>query len=135
MADDSSSAVSDNEEQKTVGITIAEDIVVTKYKMAAEITNKVLKELVDKCVGGASTVQLCEFSDNRILEETAKIFKKEKHLKKGISFPTCISANNCICHFSPLKSDPDYIIKDGDLIKMFVFNLFLDFFSDFKLRN
>ena len=122
MADDSSSAVSDNEEQKTVGITIAEDIVVTKYKMAAEITNKVLKELVDKCVSGASTVQLCEFSDNRILEETAKIFKKEKHLKKGISFPTCISANNCICHFSPLKSDPDYIIKDGDLLKMFVFN-------------
>lgn len=118
MADDSSSAVSDNEEQKTVGITIAEDIVVTKYKMAAEITNKVLKELVDKCVSGASTVQLCEFSDNRILEETAKIFKKEKHLKKGISFPTCISANNCICHFSPLKSDPDYIIKDGDLLKI-----------------
>ena len=124
MADDSSSAVSDNEEQKTVGITIAEDIVVTKYKMAAEITNKVLKELVEKCVSGASTVQLCELSDNRILEETAKIFKKEKHLKKGISFPTCISANNCICHFSPLKSDPDYIIKDGDLLKMFVINFF-----------
>lgn len=40
MADDSSSAVSDTEEQKEVGTTIAEDIVVTKYKMASEITNR-----------------------------------------------------------------------------------------------
>lgn len=119
MADDSSSsAASDNEEQKQEKTTIAEDIVVTKYKMAAEITNRVLKEVIEKCVPGASTVAVCEFSDSRVLEETNKIFKKEKNLKKGIAFPTCISANNCICHFSPLKSDPDYIFKDGDLVKV-----------------
>jgi len=45
-------------------------------------------------------------------------FKKEKNMKKGTAFPTCISCNNCICHFSPLRSDPDYTIKDGDLIKI-----------------
>lgn len=116
MSDDSSNAASDNEEKTPT--TIAEDIVVTKYKMAAEITNRVLKEIMDKCVNGASTIQLCEFGDNRLLDETSKVFKKEKNLKKGISFPTCISANNCICHYSPLKSDPDYILKDGDLIKI-----------------
>lgn len=44
MAD--SSSASDNEEQKTVGTTIAEDLVVTKYKMAAEITNR-KKEFID----------------------------------------------------------------------------------------
>jgi hypothetical protein len=39
MADESNqSGASDTEEQK--GITIAEDLVVTKYKMAAEITNR-----------------------------------------------------------------------------------------------
>lgn len=38
---------------------------------------------MDKCVPGASTVAVCEFSDNRVLEETNKIFKKEKNLKKG----------------------------------------------------
>jgi hypothetical protein len=39
MADESNnSVVSDNEEQK--GTTIAEDLVVTKYKMASEITNR-----------------------------------------------------------------------------------------------
>jgi methionine aminopeptidase len=63
-------------------------------------------------------MELCSFGDSRILEETAKVFKKAKNLKKGIAFPTCISANNTICHFSPLKSDPDYQIKDGDLVKM-----------------
>lgn len=118
MADDSSSAASDNEEQKTTEVTIAADLVVTKYKMASEITNRVLKELMDKCVPGASTVEMCKLGDSRIVEETSKVFKKEKNMKKGISFPTCISANNCICHFSPLNSDPDYIIKDGDLIKV-----------------
>lgn len=36
----------------------------------------------------------------------------------GIAFPTCVSVNNCVCHHSPLKSDPDVILKDGDLVKM-----------------
>jgi curved DNA binding protein len=117
MADESNqSGASDTEEQK--GTTIAEDLVVTKYKMAAEITNRVLKELMDKSVAGASTIQLCELGNSRLNEETGKVFKKEKNLKKGIAFPTCISANNCICHFSPLKSDPDYVLKDGDLVKL-----------------
>jgi len=52
-------------------------------------------------------------------EETGKVFKKEKELKKGIAFPTCVSVNNCICHFSPLKSEPDYILKDGDVVKLY----------------
>jgi len=99
MADESNhSGASDTEEQK--GTTIAEDLVVTKYKMAAEITNRVLKELMDKSVAGASTIQLCELGNSRLNEETGKVFKKEKHLKKGIAFPTCISANNCMSLFT-----------------------------------
>ncbi|XP_061112593.1 proliferation-associated protein 2G4-like isoform X2 [Conger conger] len=50
--------------------------------------------------------------------ETGKIFKKEKEMKKGIAFPTSVSVNNCVCHFSPLKSDPDYTLKEGDLVKV-----------------
>jgi len=26
--------------------------------------------------------------------------------------------NNCICHFSPLNSEPDYLLKDGDVAKI-----------------
>ena len=36
----------------------------------------------------------------------------------GTAFPTCVSVNNCVCHFSPLKSDVDYMLKDGDLVKV-----------------
>lgn len=36
----------------------------------------------------------------------------------GIAFPCCISVNNCICHFSPLNSEPDYILQDGDMAKI-----------------
>lgn len=119
MSDNDSSSGSDNEqEKKTVGTTIADDLVVTKYKMASEITNRVLKEVMMKCVPNTSSVEVCAFGDQRILEETEKVFKKEKNMKKGSAFPTCISCNNCICHFSPLRSDKDYLIKDGDLVKI-----------------
>ncbi|KAL1763928.1 proliferation-associated protein 2G4 [Sigmodon hispidus] len=98
--------------------TIAEDLVVTKYKMGGDITNRVLRSLVDASSSGVSVLSLCEKGDAMIMEETGKIFKKEKEMKKGIAFPTSISVNNCVCHFSPLKCDQDYILKEGDLVKI-----------------
>jgi hypothetical protein len=38
---------------------------------------------MDKCVENASAVEVCQFGDSRLLEETSKVFKKEKNLKKG----------------------------------------------------
>merc|ERR1712112_505544 len=98
--------------------TIADDLVVTKYKMAAEIVNKVLKELVEACKPDASVRDLCVLGDKRLTEETGKAFKKDKKLQKGLAFPTCISVNNCICHYSPLFSEPDTILADGDMVKI-----------------
>jgi methionine aminopeptidase len=43
----------------------------------------VLKQVIDKCVVGASVREICEFGDSLLLEETSKVFKKEKELKKG----------------------------------------------------
>uniref|UniRef100_A0A671VTE6 Proliferation-associated 2G4, b n=1 Tax=Sparus aurata TaxID=8175 RepID=A0A671VTE6_SPAAU len=98
--------------------TIADDLVVTKYKMGAEIANQALKTIVGAAMAGVSVLSLCEKGDAFITVETGKIFKKEKDMKKGIAFPTCVSVNNCVCHHSPLKSDPDVILKDGDLVKI-----------------
>eukprot|EP00090_Calanus_glacialis_P014739 TRINITY_DN235_c0_g1_i1.p1 TRINITY_DN235_c0_g1~~TRINITY_DN235_c0_g1_i1.p1 ORF type:complete len:390 (-),score=126.30 TRINITY_DN235_c0_g1_i1:226-1395(-) len=98
--------------------TIADDLVVTKYKMSAEIVNKVLKELVDTCKATGSVRDLCILGDKRLTEETGKAFKKDKKLSKGIAFPTCVSVNNCICHFSPLTTEPDVILADGDMVKI-----------------
>ena len=39
-------------------------------------------------------------------------------MKKGIAFPTCLSVNNCICHFSPSKNDPDLLLKEDDVVKI-----------------
>ncbi|XP_075232328.1 proliferation-associated protein 2G4 [Lycorma delicatula] len=98
--------------------TIAEDLVVTKYKMAGDIVNRVLQQVIDRCIIGASVREICIYGDELLLEETSKVFKREKELKKGIAFPTCVSVNNCICHFSPLPSQPDYILKDEDVVKV-----------------
>uniref|UniRef100_A0A0G2JVS2 Proliferation-associated 2G4 n=1 Tax=Rattus norvegicus TaxID=10116 RepID=A0A0G2JVS2_RAT len=87
--------------------TIAEDLVVTKYKMGGDIANRVLRSLVEASSSGVSVLSLCEKGDAMIMEETGKIFKKEKEMKKGIAFPTSISVNNC-----------DYILKEGDLVKI-----------------
>ncbi|KAK2885569.1 hypothetical protein Q8A67_016406 [Cirrhinus molitorella] len=99
-------------------LTIADDLVVTKYKMGADIANQALKVLIEAAKPGVSVLSLCEKGDAFITAETGKVFKKEKEMKKGIAFPTCVSVNNCVCHFSPLKSDPDYTLKDGDLVKI-----------------
>jgi len=97
---------------------ISDDLVVTKYKMAAEIVNRVLKECCEGSIEGASVRGLCEKGDKRMEEETAKAFKKDKKVQKGIAFPTCISVNNCICHYSPLFSEKDILLKKGDMVKI-----------------
>ena len=45
----------------------------------------VLRQVIEKCVAGASVVDLCELGDQMILEETSKVYKKEKEMKKGMS--------------------------------------------------
>ncbi|XP_014680419.1 PREDICTED: proliferation-associated protein 2G4-like [Priapulus caudatus] len=82
------------------------------------MVNRSLKKVIEKVAVGASVKELCELGDSLLTEETGKVFKKEKEMKKGIAFPTCISVNNCICHFSPLKSDNDVILQDGDMVKI-----------------
>ena len=42
-----------------------------------------MKQLMEKCIAGAKVVDVCEFGDQRLLEETSKVYKKEKDMKKG----------------------------------------------------
>ncbi|XP_071822100.1 proliferation-associated protein 2G4-like [Apostichopus japonicus] len=98
-------------------LTISNDLVVTKYKMAGDMVNCILKEVHAAIAPGKKVLEICEFGDNRLLEETGKVYKN-KDIKKGIAFPTCISINNCVCHFSPLRSDKEVEFKEGDLVKV-----------------
>lgn len=108
----------DNDSSDEEELTIADDVVVTKYKMASDMANSILKKIIAECKNGASARSICELGDKLVLEETGKVYKKEKELKKGIGFPTCISINNIVCHFSPLHSEADNILQDGDLVKI-----------------
>jgi curved DNA binding protein len=61
-------------------------------------------------------VELCEAGDKYIEDECAKIYK-DKKVTKGIGFPTCISPNTMVGHFSPM-ADEKMEIKAGDMLKI-----------------
>ncbi|KAL3102236.1 hypothetical protein niasHS_003645 [Heterodera schachtii] len=115
---DSSEASNESVDEAKEETTPANDKVLTKYSMAAEIVNTVLKELISEVKEGVEVGHLCSVGDNRLLELTGNLFKKEKSVQKGISMPTCISVDNCVCHFSPLKSEPPVLLKQGQLVKV-----------------
>ena len=41
----------------------------------------------------------------------------KRKIERGVAFPTCISVNNTVCHFSPLASD-ETVLEECDMIKM-----------------
>lgn len=43
-----------------------------------------LNTLIEKCKAGASVISICETGDQLLTEETSKVYKKEKDMKKGI---------------------------------------------------
>ncbi|KAL4440303.1 hypothetical protein ABPG75_003304 [Micractinium tetrahymenae] len=95
--------------------TLANPDVVTKYKAAAKIVNAAMAAVIEACKAGAKVVDICEKGDSLMLEGVGKDFKG-KEIEKGIAVPTCISVNNCVGHFSPMKCTLE--LKDGDLVKI-----------------
>ena len=82
-----------------------------------ELYLDVLEQVIAKCVAGASIAEVCAFGDNEIEKEVKKCFTKDKKMEKGVGFPTCVSVNNIVGHYSPLKSE-DSQLKEGDLAKI-----------------
>ncbi|KAJ7536134.1 hypothetical protein O6H91_12G057500 [Diphasiastrum complanatum] len=106
----------ENKEEKELDLTSAD--VVTKYKLAAEIANKALQLVISECKPGAKVVDLCEKGDAFIRAQTANVYKNaKKKIEKGVAFPTCVSPNNTVCHFSPLASD-ETVLGDNDIVKI-----------------
>ena len=74
--------------------------------------------LLQNIKAGTNVVEICKHGDQMIEELCASRNKKIKPQNKGIAFPTCISRNNCVGHFSPLPEDEPVTLNDGDLVKM-----------------
>lgn len=86
-----------------------------------DICIDVITKLIPELVAGKRVVELCTLGDQLIDAGVAGIYNnpKRKVDSKGVAFPTCISINNCVGHFSPLKDDTT-VLKDGDVVKMYV---------------
>jgi len=124
--DDVSSVDVDEEKDEVEDEEAANDLsdsdVVTKYRAAGTIANEVLAKVMAACVPGVKAVELCQLGDDAIEELVGKIYngkaKDGKKVDKGIAFPTCISPNACVGHYSPLASEDTVEIKEGDLVKI-----------------
>ncbi|KAK9312173.1 peptidase M24, structural domain-containing protein [Lipomyces starkeyi] len=109
--------MSDSEE---VDYSLANPDTLTKYKLAGEISAKVLDKVKAACVDGANVMEISILGDKLIEEETAKVYKGKKGIAKGIAFPTAVSPNHIATHLSPLPSEPEaeLTLKDGDVVKI-----------------
>ncbi|KAG8085267.1 hypothetical protein GUJ93_ZPchr0010g9999 [Zizania palustris] len=109
---------SDDEVREEKELDLSSSDVVTKYKDAAEIANNALKLVVSLCQPKAKIVDICEKGDSFIREQTGNIYKNVKRkIERGVAFPTCLSVNNTVCHFSPLTSD-EAVLEENDLVKI-----------------
>lgn len=59
------------------------------------------------CVPGADIYTVTQEGDKFMEEELRKVFnnKKSKKLERGIAFPTCVSVNNIMGHYSPMQDE------------------------------
>eukprot|EP01056_Protomagalhaensia_sp_Gyna25_P002318 Protomagalhaensia_sp_Gyna_25__2317@NODE_2275_length_1179_cov_218_585088_g1884_i0_p1_GENE_NODE_2275_length_1179_cov_218_585088_g1884_i0NODE_2275_length_1179_cov_218_585088_g1884_i0_p1_ORF_typecomplete_len383_score62_72Peptidase_M24/PF00557_24/8_4e35P_C10/PF14974_6/3_3e02P_C10/PF14974_6/0_27_NODE_2275_length_1179_cov_218_585088_g1884_i0291135 len=90
-----------------------------KYAKAAEIANTVMAETLQKCVPKASIREICEEGDARIKQLCQAGSKGPEKIKRGIAFPTCVSINEIIGHYSPMDDTRDpKELKEGDLVKV-----------------
>ncbi|KAI8924175.1 peptidase M24, structural domain-containing protein [Entophlyctis helioformis] len=96
------------------------DVVLAKYQAAGEIANKALAAVLAAAVDGASVLQLCSLGDAKIGELAKAAYAKDKKLRKGIAFPTCVSPATALCSLSPLPSDPEagITLKTGDVVRV-----------------
>lgn len=93
--------------------------ILDKHKAAADICNAALELAITKCVDGADISAVCSEVDAFIGEELLKVFsnKKSKKLERGIAFPTCISVNHIVGHYSPCTDDSTKL-KTEDVCKV-----------------
>eukprot|EP00274_Cyanoptyche_gloeocystis_P003037 CAMPEP_0196651536 /NCGR_PEP_ID=MMETSP1086-20130531/544_1 /TAXON_ID=77921 /ORGANISM="Cyanoptyche gloeocystis , Strain SAG4.97" /LENGTH=418 /DNA_ID=CAMNT_0041981599 /DNA_START=28 /DNA_END=1284 /DNA_ORIENTATION=+ len=120
----SSDSEEDQEEEQEQDISSQE--VVTKYRLAGDIVNRSLQKVIAECRPGALVVALCDLGDKAIVDETKVVYTKTKIEKgvasplveKGVAFPTCVSVNNCVGHYSPLASESTLTLNAGDIVKI-----------------
>ncbi|KAH7349912.1 peptidase M24, structural domain-containing protein [Plectosphaerella cucumerina] len=107
-------------DDKAVDYTLNNPDTLTKYKTAAQISEKVLAAVSKLCVPGAKIVEVCEKGDALLEEELGKVYRGKK-INKGFSHPTTVSPSAYVTPYTPLKTDEAEAateIKAGEAIKI-----------------
>jgi curved DNA binding protein len=79
-----------------------------------------LEKAISLCVEGADVSTVCGEVDTFIEAELLKVFsnKKSKKLVRGIGFPTCLSINEVMGHFSPTTGEDSVKLANEMLVKI-----------------
>ncbi|KAM7200267.1 Peptidase M24, structural domain containing protein [Rhypophila sp. PSN 637] len=107
-------------EKEEVDYTLNNPDTLTKYKTAAQISEKVLAEVSKLCVAGEKIVEICEKGDKLIEEELAKVYRGKK-ITKGFSHPTTVSPSSFVTPYTPLAGDEkekDVVLQAGEPVKI-----------------
>lgn len=93
--------------------------ILDQYKAASLIADAAMKHAMSLCVVDADVYTVCQTTDKFIEEELLKVYngKKTKKIERGLAFPTCVSLNNIVGHYSPL-ADESIKLKEGDVAKI-----------------
>ncbi|WWC67880.1 DNA-binding protein, 42 kDa [Kwoniella pini CBS 10737] len=109
------------EEEKKVEEKGLNNDTLTKYTTAGQALGEVLKKFIPSITAGKKVLDLCIEGDKLVNDTVAPLWNKAKNgvkVGKGSAFPTSISVNNVVSHVSPLPSDPEIVLKDGDVVKI-----------------
>ncbi|KAI2612537.1 Creatinase/aminopeptidase [Hypoxylon fragiforme] len=90
-------------DEKEIDYSLANPDTLTKYRVAATISEKVLAAVSKLCVAGEKVVTICQKGDKLIEEEVAKVYRTTK--LKGFSHPTTVSPASYVTPYTPLASD------------------------------
>jgi curved DNA binding protein len=107
-------------EESQTDYTLNNPDTLTKYKVAGQISEKILATVTSWCVPNAKIVELCEKGDKLLDEEIAKVYKGKK-ITKGIAHPTTVSPSSFITPYTPLKSDADEaetVLQPNEVVKI-----------------
>jgi len=90
-----------------------------KYKAAAGVAEGAMKHIMSLIKDDADVYTVCQAGDKFIEDELHKVYngKKTKKIERGIAFPSCISLNNVVGHYSPMEAD-SIKMKAGDVAKL-----------------
>ncbi|GFZ49246.1 Curved DNA-binding protein [Saitozyma sp. JCM 24511] len=97
------------------------DDALNKYSSAGQTLGEVLKKFIPQVTAGKKVLDLVIEGDKLVADAVAPLWNKSKNgvkVSKGLAFPTTVSVNNVVAHFTPLPSDPEVVLKDGDVVKI-----------------